>query len=104
MIKNSAIMPSVRKLKKDIDSLIFEVISDCFSFGTLHPEEKVEEVSGIIADAVSLRNDLIKRTNNPGSNEDPKSTKLHFRMIERDLFVEMDKLCGRLTSLHGKAE
>jgi hypothetical protein len=97
-------MPSVRRLKKDIDSLIFEVISDCFTFGTLHPEEKVEEVSGIIADAVSLRNDLIKRVNNPVSSEDPKSTRVHFRIIEKDLFVGMDKLCGRLTSLHGKAE
>ncbi len=97
-------MPSVRRLKKDIDSLIFEVISDCFTFGTLHPEEKVEEVSGIIADAVSLRNDLIRRTNNPAGGEDPKSTRVHFRMIEKDLFVELDKLCGRLTALHGKAE
>lgn len=97
-------MPSVRKLKKDIDSLIFEVISDCFTFGTLHPEDKVDEVSGVIADAVSLRNDLIRRTNNPGKSDDPKSTRVHYKMIEKDLFVEMDKLCGRLTALHGKAE
>lgn len=97
-------MPSVRRLKKDIDSLIFEVISDCFAFGTLHPEEKAEEVADIIADSVSLRNDLIKRTNNRGGSEDPKSTRIHFRMIEKDLFVGMDNLCGRLTALHGKAE
>ncbi len=97
-------MPSVRKLKKDIDSLIFEVISDCFTFGTLHPDEKVEEVSGVISDAVTLRNDLIKRTNNPAKSDDPKSVRLHYRLIEKDLFVEMDKLCGRLTALHGKAE
>ncbi|MDX9946515.1 MAG: hypothetical protein RBS38_04050 [Bacteroidales bacterium] len=97
-------MPSVRKLKKDIDSLIFEVISDCFTFGTLHPEEKVDEVSGVIADAVTLRNDLIRRTNNPVKSDDPKSARVHYRLIEKDLFVEMDKLCGRLTALHGKEE
>ena len=66
-------MPSVRKLKKNIDTLVFEVISDCFTFGTLHPDEKPEEVSGIITDAVSLRNDLIKRANNPSGSKDPKS-------------------------------
>lgn len=97
-------MPSIRRLKKDIDCLIFEVISDCFTYGTLHPDEKVEEVSDIIADAVSLRNDLIRRVNNPGSSDDPKSARVHFRMVEKDLFVEMDKLCCRLTALHGKAE
>ncbi len=97
-------MPSVRKLKKNIDTLVFEVISDCFSFGTLHPEKKPEEVSGIIADAVSLRNDLVKRTNNPSGGKDPKSRRLHFRTIENDLWVGLDKLCGRLTALHDKAE
>ncbi|HNY51849.1 MAG TPA: hypothetical protein PK727_01525 [Bacteroidales bacterium] len=97
-------MPSVRKLKKNIDTLVFEVISDCFTFGTLHPDEKPEEVSGIITDAVSLRNDLIKRANNPSGSKDPKSTRLHFRTIEKDLWVGLDKLCGRLTALHDKAE
>jgi hypothetical protein len=95
-------MPSIRKLKKDIDYLIFEVISDCFTFGTLHPDDKEEEVSGIIADAVILRNDLIRRVNNPEKTDDPKVTRSHFKPVEKDLFVGTDKLCGRLSDLHGK--
>jgi hypothetical protein len=95
-------MPSIRKLKKDIDYLIFEVISDCFTFGTLHPDEKAEEVSGIITDAVSLRNDLIRRVNNPEKTDDPKSLRSHFQLVEKDLFVGADNLCGRLSALHGK--
>jgi len=95
-------MPSIRRLKKDIDLLVFEVISDCFTFGTLHPDNQAEEVSGIIADAVALRNDLIHRVNNPEGNEDPKALRSHYRLIEKDLFVETDKLCSRLSSLHGK--
>jgi hypothetical protein len=87
-------MPSIRKLKKDIDYLIFEVISDCFTFGTLHPDDKEEEVSGIIADAVILRNDLIRRVNNPEKTDDPK--------VKRSHFIGTDKLCGRLSDLHGK--
>ena len=95
-------MPSIRKLKKDIDYLIFEVISDCFTFGTLHPDDKADEVSGIISDAVSLRNDLIRRVNNPEKTDDPKSLRSHFHLVEKDLFVGVDKLCGRLSALHGK--
>ena len=95
-------MPSIRKLKKNIDYLIFEVISDSFTFGTLHPDSKEEEVSGIIADAVMLRNDLIRRVNNPEKTDDPKSLRSHFQSVEKDLFIGTDKLCGRLSALHGK--
>jgi len=95
-------MPSVRKLKKDIDCLIFEVISDCFTFGTLHPDDKAEEVTAIITDAVALRNDLIQRVNNPSAKEDPKALRTHYRIIEKDLFVGTDKLCTRLSALHGE--
>jgi hypothetical protein len=95
-------MSSVRKLKKDIDYLIFEVISDCFNFGSLHPEEKAEEVTDIISDAVVLRNDLIRRVNNPERYEDHKVVKSHFKTVEKDLIVGADKLFGRLSALHGK--
>src|SRR4030042_711970 len=97
-------MPSIRKLKKDIDYLVFEVISDCFTFGTLHPDDKEEEVSGIIADAVVLRNDLIRRVNNPEKTDDPKSLRSHFKLVEKDLFIGTDRLCGRLSALHGKGK
>jgi hypothetical protein len=95
-------MPSVRKLKKDIDYLIFEVISDCFTFGSLHPDDNPEEVTSIISDAVSLRNELIKRVNNPGQSEDPKITRAHFQLVVKDLYTSVDKLCGRLSLLSGK--
>ncbi|HOW08801.1 MAG TPA: hypothetical protein PLX08_03260 [Bacteroidales bacterium] len=93
-------MSSIRKLKKDIDLLVFEVISDCFTFGTLHPDNQADEVSGIISDAVTLRNDLIHRVNNREGNADPKAVRLHYRLIEKDLFAETDKLCSRLSALH----
>lgn len=93
-------MPSIRKLKKNIDCIIFEVISDCFTFGTMHPDQKEEEVTGIIADAVILRNDLIRRVNNPEKSDDPKLIRSHFQNIEKDLFLGTDKLCGRLSALH----
>ena len=95
-------MPSIRKLKKDIDYLVFEVISDCFAFGTLHPEEKAEEVTEIISDAVSLRNDLITRVNNPEKSDDPKVIRTYFINVTKDLFIGVDKLCVRLSGLSPK--
>jgi hypothetical protein len=95
-------MPSIRRLKKDIDSFVFEVISDCFTFGKLHPDEKDEEVTGIISDAVSLRNDLISRVNKPVQSDDPKVKRSYYNSINKDLFVGVDNLFGRLSTISGK--
>ncbi len=97
-------MPSVRRLKKDIDYLIFEVISDCFTFGSLHPDDSPEEVTSILSDAVNLRNDLIKRVNNPEQGDDPKTTRAHFQLVVKDLYTNVDKLCGRLSLLSAKGK
>lgn len=95
-------MSSVKKLKKDIDYLIFEVISDCFTFGSLHPDRKAEEVHSIITDAVELRNDLIRRTNNPEHGMDHKGIRTHYQLIAKDLYIGIDSLCKRLSLLPEK--
>jgi hypothetical protein len=95
-------MASVRGLKKDIDSLIFEVISDCFIYSGLHPENKPDEVSAIISDAVNFRNDLIARVNNPDGKDNPKIVKAYYKTVEKDLISGVDKLFEKLSSLSKK--
>lgn len=95
-------MASVRELKKDIDYLIFEVISDCFVFSNLHPENKTEELTGLISDAVEFRNDLIARVNNPDGKDNPKIVKAYYKAVEKDLVAGVDKLFDRLSALTTK--
>ena len=95
-------MASVRELKKDIDSLIFEVISDCFVFSNLHPENKTDELTGLISDAVEFRNDLIARVNNPDGKDNPKIVKAYYKSLEKDLLQGVDKLFERLSALSAK--
>jgi hypothetical protein len=95
-------MASVKNLKKDIDNLIFEVISDCLIFTGLHPDHKEEDISGIITDAVTLRNDLIARANNPDGKDNPKIVKKHYQAIKADLLTGVDQLCSRLSTIPKK--
>jgi hypothetical protein len=95
-------MASVRQLKKDIDNQLFEVISDSLLYVGLHPDKKSDEISSIIEDAVSLRNDLIARTNNPDGKDNPKIIKKHYQLIESDLNTGVDNFCSRLSSLSAK--
>jgi hypothetical protein len=95
-------MASIRDLKKDIDYLIYEVISDCFTFSQLHPEIKPDELSAIISDAVDFRNDLIARVNNPDGKDNPKIVKSYYQKVGKDLLSGVDKLFSRLSELSGK--
>jgi hypothetical protein len=97
-------MASIRELKKDIDYLVFEVISDCFVYSGVHPENKSEELSAIIDDAVNFRNDLISRVNNPDGKDNPKILKAYYKSVEKDLLTGVDKLFDRLSSLTKKKE
>jgi hypothetical protein len=95
-------MANIRRLKKDIDTQIYSVISDCFTFSTLYPDDKPEEVTGIVSDAVNFRNELIHRVNNPLREADPKGRKVHYQMVNRELIAGVDKLCERLSSVSKK--
>ncbi len=95
-------MASVRELKKDIDYLIYEVISDCFVFTNLHPDIKSDELSAIISDAVDLRNDLIARVNNPDGKDNPKIVKSYYKSVGKDLLSGVDVLFSRLSELTKK--
>lgn len=95
-------MASVRELKKDIDYLIFEVISDCFVFSNIHPENNSDELTSLISEAVEFRNDLIARVNNPDGKDNPKIIKSYYKAVEKDLLTGVDKLFEKLSALSAK--
>jgi len=92
-------MASIRLLKKDVDNQIFEIISDCLLYMGLHPDNNTEEVTGIIEDAVELRNDLFARINDPELIHDHKAYKKHLGSVTADLAAGVEKLCGSLSSV-----
>jgi hypothetical protein len=95
-------MASVRELKKDIDFLVFEVISDCFVYSNLHPDNKSDELTALINDSVELRNELIARVNNPDGKDNPKIVKPYYKSVSKDLMSGVDKLFERLSAISAK--
>ena len=95
-------MASIRELKKNIDYLVFEVVSDCLVFSNLHPGNESDELSALISDAVEFRNDLIARVNNPDGKDNPKIVKSYYKTVEKDLITGVDKLFKRLSDLSSK--
>lgn len=95
-------MANLRELKKDIDYLVFEVVSDCLIYANIHNEDNSQKISEIIEDAIELRNELIARVNQPEDKHNPKTIKLHYKTIRKDLFTGVDKLFASLSSLSAK--
>ena len=58
-------MANIRTLKKEIDTCVYEVISDCLTYSALNPEKNQDDVSSLISEAVMLRNNLFRKINAP---------------------------------------
>ena len=88
-------MANLRIVKKDIDFLLTEVISDCGTFIYINPNKKSEEAIEIINDAIELRNELYSRVNHP----DKTNTKGSYKAINKDLLKGVDALFLRISAL-----
>ncbi len=88
-------MANLRVIKKDIDFLVSEVISDCWIFLYVNTEKSAEDVVEIINDAVELRNNLFTRVNTP----DKSNIKAHYKAINKDLLSGVDQLFLRISKL-----
>ena len=89
-------------LKKEIDTCVYEVISDCLTYSALNPEKNQDDVSSLISEAVMLRNNLFRKINAPLSGENDVKMKKHFQEIRKEFTDGIDDLFGRLSSLSKK--
>ena len=92
-------MASIRNVKKDIDYLVSEVVSDCYTYMYLHGDKNKDKIFEIIENAVNKRNDFFQRVNNPGKDSDRKQKREHFRAIYSDLFSTADESFSKLSEL-----
>ncbi len=93
-------MASIRSLKKDIDYLVYELISDCFAAMSVNQEEEVsDKLAEIVSDAVKLRNDLFSGIKYSSSGKDNVKTHDYYRDIRTRLIKEIDALFKKLSTL-----
>ena len=92
-------MASVKNLKKDIDFLFFEFISDCFLYTSLHTGEKRTEVQNLIEEAVAMRNEFIDRVNHPAGKDNPALVKTYYKTVSKDLLEKVDSYFEKLSEI-----
>lgn len=92
-------MASLKELKKDIDYLVYEVVSDCFSAMYVNDGKHSDEIAEIVADAVKLRNELFSRAKHPEGKDNPKIIRNYYRKLRSDMISGVDELFERLSKL-----
>jgi hypothetical protein len=85
-------------LKRDIDYLMDEVVTDSYLSLYFHPEHK-EAIVGVIRDAVELRNSLYERANRPAEKKSRTLVRRHYAVVRRDMFEGIDGLFVRLSQV-----
>jgi len=92
-------MASVKSIKKDIDYLVEEVVTDCYLALYFHPEKR-DEIIAIMEKAVDLRNELFTRANNPNEKHNRSLVKKHYAQLRRDMFDNIDEMFSTLSILN----
>lgn len=91
-------MASIRKLKKDINALTYDLLSKCYSIKSYEPDIRDEAFDEVIRKIVYLRNDLILRTNHPENDAESENLGTHYRKVKEDLY----ELLGVIEELKSK--
>lgn len=85
-------MASIRDLKKDINFLASEIVTEAYVRKMIFDKIKEDDFKKIVTDAIDFRNELIAKVNHPDGKADPKKIKTFFKNIR----TEMDKKFAEL--------
>lgn len=91
-------MASRRYLKKEIDYLVGEVIGDAQLCLYFNPEDKREQIIGVMEEAVALRNDLFGRIK-PEEKDNPSLVRKHYAALRNDLMIRIDGMFEKLSGI-----
>lgn len=95
-------MANIRNLKKDLNWLTQEVITDCLVYLDVNPTQDETPVAEIINTMISKHQELITRINKPTSGIDSKEVKKMYNEIVKDLFEISNGSFEKLSKLSRK--
>lgn len=92
-------MATVRRLKKEIEFMSSQLISDCIDFLETFEDKKEPTLLSIIEEAVLLNNSMLDRACHPDGKDNPKLVKNHYRQLKTDFITGLDQAYAKLEGL-----
>jgi hypothetical protein len=92
-------MASVRKLKKTIQFVSSELITDIYFRCLISIEINAEKVEALTVEIMRLKHEFIVRSERPDGKENPKLVKKYFRKLYADWQLAMEKIIKEIDGL-----
>ena len=84
-------MTSRRRLKKEIDYVVSDLVSDCFTYTNLYQKPDDKEALEIVQGTLMLRNELRDLTNHPEKRNEGETIKSFYDNIAATLIGGVDE-------------
>ncbi len=78
-------MAKIRNLKKNVNLLTFELVSECLAFKHFHKDKKHDKTQKAMENIVSKRNELINKINHPTEKADYKKNKAFYNEVIKEM-------------------
>jgi hypothetical protein len=85
-------MASIRNLKKNLNYLTRELITECLTYRHFHPDIKEEHFEKAVTGIINNHNDLITRCAQFNREMGNKVVKSHFKSICKDFEKSLESL------------
>lgn len=95
-------MTTRRRLKKEIDYVVSDLILDCMTYANLNQTPNDEETIKIVQDTMELRHDLRHMANHPELRGNSETPKTYYDTISKTLLEGVDKGYKKLGKLINK--
>ena len=91
-------MASLRRVKKDIDYLVSEVVYDCYLALYFHSERR-DAIVAVMVEAVDARNEFYEMANHPAEKHNKSLVKKHYAFLRNELMERIDGLFDKLSKV-----
>jgi len=92
-------MASRKKLKKTIQFVTSELITDIYFRLLMSKNIENEKIDNLVVDIMALNKEFILRTNRPDGKHNPKLVKAYFRKLFADWKIAMENTIKSIESL-----
>jgi hypothetical protein len=92
-------MASRKALKKDINYLYSELLTECFKLSIVSPADNHEKIEVLFNKIFLSSNDFIIRAGKPDGKDNPKLVKAYYRKLGQDLLNDVMSISKELEEL-----
>jgi hypothetical protein len=95
-------MTSRRRIKKEIDYVVSDLILDCVTYTNLYQKSNDQEALLIVQDTLELRNKLRNQANHPEQKDNSETSKSYYDNIAKTLVEGVEAGYAKLGKLVNK--